>query len=273
MKKQLLKLLGVDNLSKVTVKELAELYIKDLRKLLGDATRKSDIKKLEDAIAKRPEVVKQKAESRGLLKPRKKSKRAKTTTETEPVVERKKSPVASKKKTGRAKPKTTTTETQPVVERKKTRQVSKPKTSTTKTKPETTTTETKPKTTTTETKPETTKDKNQLEFKFKKSPKTSGKQWKVSAETRQQIAEAQAKIKAKRDAAAKKLKQQQAESKNKPPVKRKTVAQNEDVAYHKRYYRKGGTKKRPQMVHGGSHKSKKHSYAAGGSVKELKLFK
>ena len=74
MKKQLLKLLGVDNLSKVTIEELAELYIKDLRKLLGGATRKSDIKKLEDAIAKRPEVVKQKAESRGLLKPRKKSK-------------------------------------------------------------------------------------------------------------------------------------------------------------------------------------------------------
>ena len=36
---------------------------------------------------------------------------------------------------------------------------------------------------------------------------------------------------------------------------------------------KGGMVKRPQMVHGGSHKSKKHAYAAGGSVKELKLFK
>jgi len=36
---------------------------------------------------------------------------------------------------------------------------------------------------------------------------------------------------------------------------------------------KGGMVKRPQMMHGGSHKSKKHAYAAGGSVKELKLFK
>ena len=36
---------------------------------------------------------------------------------------------------------------------------------------------------------------------------------------------------------------------------------------------KGGMVKRPQMMHGGSHKSKKHAYAAGGSVKEMKLFK
>ena len=263
MKKQLLKLLGVDNLSKVTIEELAELYIKDLRKLLGSATRKSDIKKLEDAIAKRPEVVKQKAESRGLLKPRKKSKRAKTTTETEPVVERKKSPVASKKKTGRAKPKT----------------------STTKTKPKTTTTKTKPKTTTTETKPETPKDKDQLEFKFKKPPKTSGKKGQVSAQTKKQIEEAEAKVKASKEAAERQIHADRIlkgvrvipesleEILKKARIKPKSKPKSEDVAYHKRYYRKGGTKKRPQMVHGGSHKSKKHSYAAGGSVKELKLFK
>jgi len=36
---------------------------------------------------------------------------------------------------------------------------------------------------------------------------------------------------------------------------------------------KGGMIKRPQMMHGGSHKGKKHAYAAGGSVKEMKLFK
>jgi len=36
---------------------------------------------------------------------------------------------------------------------------------------------------------------------------------------------------------------------------------------------KGGMIKRPQMMHGGSHKGKKHSYTAGGSVKEMKLFK
>ena len=263
MKKQLLKLLGVDNLSKVTIEELAELYIKDLRKLLGGATRKSDIKKLEDAIAKRPEVVKQKAESRGLLKPRKKSKRAKTTTETEPVVERKKSPVASKKKTGRAKPKT----------------------STTKTKPKTTTTKTKPKTTTTETKPETPKDKDQLEFKFKKPTKTSGKKGQVSAQTKKQIEEAEAKVKARKEAAERQIHADRIlkgvrvipesleEILKKARIKPKSKPKSEDVAYHKRYYRKGGTKKRPQMVHGGSHKSKKHSYAAGGSVKELKLFK
>ena len=254
MKKQLLKLLGVDNLSKVTIEELAELYIKDLRKLLGGATRKSDIKKLEDAIAKRPEVVKQKAESRGLLKPRKKSKRAKTTTETEPVVERKKSPVASKKKTGRAKPKTSTTKT-------------------------------KPKTTTTETKPETPKDKDQLEFKFKKPPKTSGKKGQVSAQTKKQIEEAEAKVKARKEAAERQIHADRIlkgvrvipesleEILKKARIKPKSKPKSEDVAYHKRYYRKGGTKKRPQMVHGGSHKSKKHSYAAGGSVKELKLFK
>ena len=36
---------------------------------------------------------------------------------------------------------------------------------------------------------------------------------------------------------------------------------------------KGGMVKRPQMMHGGSHKGKKHAYTAGGSVKEMKLFK
>ena len=40
-----------------------------------------------------------------------------------------------------------------------------------------------------------------------------------------------------------------------------------------RNFPKGGMVKRPQMMHGGSHKSKKHAYAAGGSVKEMKLFK
>ena len=36
---------------------------------------------------------------------------------------------------------------------------------------------------------------------------------------------------------------------------------------------KGGMIKRPQMMHGGSHKGKKHAYAAGGSVKEISAFK
>ena len=36
---------------------------------------------------------------------------------------------------------------------------------------------------------------------------------------------------------------------------------------------KGGMVKRPQMMHGGSHKGKTHAYTAGGSVKEMKLFK
>ena len=251
MKKLLLKLLGVDNLSKTTIEELAELYIKDLRKLLGNATRKSDIKKLEDAIAKRPEVVKQKAESRGLLKPQKartqgRRKRATTTTETEPVVERKKSPVTSKKKTRRVS---------------------------------------KPETTTTETKSETPKDKNQLEFKFKKPDTT------LSAQTRKQIKEAEAKVKAKREAAQSQIRAnrilkdvkvipeslEETLKKARIKPKSKSKPKSEDAAYHKKYYgsglRKGGIGKRPQMMHGGSHKSKKHAYAAGGSVKELKLFK
>ena len=38
-------------------------------------------------------------------------------------------------------------------------------------------------------------------------------------------------------------------------------------------YRKGGVKKKPQMSHGGAYKGKKHTYAAGGAVKDMKIMR
>ena len=35
----------------------------------------------------------------------------------------------------------------------------------------------------------------------------------------------------------------------------------------------GGEYKKPQMVHGGVHKGKKHAYAAGGMVKDMKIMR
>ena len=38
-------------------------------------------------------------------------------------------------------------------------------------------------------------------------------------------------------------------------------------------YKGGPIQKRPQMMHGGAYKGKKHSYAAGGSVNSLKMMR
>ena len=38
-------------------------------------------------------------------------------------------------------------------------------------------------------------------------------------------------------------------------------------------HRKGGVKKKSQMRHGGAYKGRKHSYAAGGTVKDMKITK
>ena len=245
MKTLLKKLLGVDNLNKTSIAELAELYIKDLRKLLEGATRKSDVKKIEDAIKQRPAVVKRQAEAKGLLRPRKGKVQEAPTPKVESILQLKESQVASKKKTGQAAKPEPKPEPKPRPKRK-------PKSTKPKPKPE----------------PKPTKPTLKLTTK----PKSTST---VSEETRKQIAAEQARLKVlrtEREAAIRKIKEA-AESKTKPKVKRKTYSQNDDVAYHKRYYRKGGTKKRPQMMHGGAHKSKKHAYAAGGSVKEMKLFK
>ena len=48
-----------------------------------------------------------------------------------------------------------------------------------------------------------------------------------------------------------------------PPVTSRPAAKN-----------KGGPiQKRPQMMHGGAYKGKKHAYAAGGSVNKLKMMR
>ena len=48
-----------------------------------------------------------------------------------------------------------------------------------------------------------------------------------------------------------------------PPVTRRPPAKN-----------KGGpVQKRPQMMHGGAYKGKKHAYTAGGSVNNLKIMR
>ena len=38
-------------------------------------------------------------------------------------------------------------------------------------------------------------------------------------------------------------------------------------------YKGGPVQKRPQMMHGGAYKGKKHAYTAGGSVNNLKIMR
>ena len=65
-----------------------------------------------------------------------------------------------------------------------------------------------------------------------------------------------------------------------PPYKLTSPDTGQDVAKgglikkKKKKMRHGGVHtKRPQMVHGGAYKGKKHSYAAGGAVKDTKMMR